>query len=311
MPDLNDHIRSFLEYLEIEKGRSLKTLNNYQYYIERFLNWSGLEKPSDITTDKIKEFRLWLNRQTDARGNQLKKTTQNYHLIALRGFLKYLTKQKIKVISSDQIELAKTGQRDISFLEDSELQRFLESPLRSAEKNAIIKLRDKAILELLFSTGTRVSEACNLKKEDVNLNKDEFTVRGKGDKLRVVFLSPAAKDCLKKYLNTRKDMSPYLFTSHDKAANSRKTQDFKPLTPRSIQRLVKKYSKLAGITKPVSPHSLRHSFATDLLSNGADLRSVQSMLGHSSITTTQIYTHITDKQLKQIHQTFHGRTRKK
>jgi site-specific recombinase XerD len=308
---LQNLIREFLEYLEIEKGRSQMTIRNYEFYLNRFLAWSNSKSPEQITSDTVRNYRLWLNRQKDAAGQFLKKNTQNYHLIALRAFLKYLAKRDINTLPPEKIELAKMPERQIEFLEGFDLENFMEAPLK-VEVPEIIKLRDKAILETLFSTGLRVSELSNLKKDDINLNKDEFTVRGKGSKLRVVFLSNQAKYWLKKYLEVRKDMSQYLFTNHDKASIMRnKTKKDKPLTPRSIQRIVEKYAKVAGITKKITPHVLRHSFATDLLINGADIRSVQSMLGHSSITTTQIYTHITDRQLREVYKNFHGKRRRK
>jgi site-specific recombinase XerD len=274
--------------------------------------------PSTITHEEVRKYRLWLNRLIDVHGDPLKKNTQNYHLIALRSFLKYLAKRDIKTLSAEKIELMKMPDRDVSFLDGSDLNRILEAPLTvrddSDNPNSIIqKYRDKAILELFFSTGLRVSELANLLKEDVNLTRDEFSIEGKGGKRRVVFLSEQAKHWIKKYLGLRKDMNPYLFVSHDKRTapkkKSAKESQYDPLTTRSMQRIVKKYAKMAGITKPVSPHTLRHSYATDLLQNGADIRSVQAMLGHSSITTTQIYTHITDKELKNIHKKFHGKAR--
>lgn len=299
-------ITDFLEYLEIEKGRSQLTVRNYGFYLRRFLFWSKIDSPKKITLDLVRKYRLWLSRVKNPRGKNLSLATINYHLIALRSFLKYLAKRDIKSLAPEKIELAKTGERQISFLEGKDLENFLDAPLQIKEKE-IIKLRDKAILELLFSTGLRVSELCNLKKEDVNLKKDEFAVEGKGGRWRVVFLSNQAKYWLKRYLEKREDISPYLFVRHDKA--SEKKQE-KGITPRSVQRLVKKYAKVAGITKKITTHTLRHSFATDLLANGADLRAVQELLGHKNITTTQIYTHITDHHLKEVYQAFHARRRK-
>jgi len=310
MTKLEQLTKEFLEYLEIEKGRSQKTTDNYKFYLKRFFSWAKIKEPSQIEQDLVRNYRLWLNRLKDRAGQLLKKNTQNYHLIALRTFLKYLAKRDIKTLAPEKIELAKMPDRQIEFLEGSDLENFLEGPFK-IEQQEIIKYRDKAILETLFSTGLRVSELANLKKDSINLNKEEFTVRGKGSKLRVVFLSNQAKHWLKKYLDVRKDMSGYLFTNHDKASLKRsKNKDDKGLTPRSVQRIVEKYAKIAGITKKITPHVLRHSFATDLLQNGADIRSVQAMLGHSSITTTQIYTHITDKQLREVYKSFHGRKRK-
>ena len=301
--------QDFLDYLEIEKGRATNTVGNYKFYLKRFFIWANITDPGQIDQNVVRNFRLWLNRQKDAAGQLLKKNTQNYHLIALRAFLKYLAKRDIKTLAPEKIELAKMPDRQIEFLEGSDLENFLQGP-EKVEQPTIIKLRDKAILETLFSTGLRVSELASLKIEAVNLNKDEFTVRGKGAKLRVVFLSNQAKHFLKQYLAARKDMSAYIFTNHDKAGKKRnKSKDDKGLTPRSVQRIVQKYAKIAGITKKITPHVLRHSFATDLLTGGADIRSVQAMLGHSSITTTQIYTHITDKQLREVYKNFHGRKR--
>jgi len=308
--DLQNLIRQFLEYLEIEKGRLTNTIENYKFYLNRFLKWAQITKPEQITQELVRNYRLWLNRQTDSTGSPLKKNTQNYHLIALRAFLKYLAKQDVSTLAPEKIELAKMPERQIEFLEGSDLEHFLEAPFK-IEQPEILQLRDKAILETLFSTGLRVSELAGLKKGDINLNKEEFTVRGKGAKLRIVFLSNQSKYWLKKYLDSRKDMSAYLFTNHDKAGTKRnKNKDDKGLTPRSVQRIVQKCAKIAGITKKITPHVLRHSFATDLLQNGADIRSVQTMLGHSSITTTQIYTHITDKQLREVYKNFHGRKRR-
>ena len=320
---LPKYLREFLEHLEIEKNRSDKTIQNYDFYLSRFLNWLGTNKKvENITGEKVRQYRLWLNRLVDVHGEPLKKNTQNYHLIALRSFLKYLAKRDIKALSSEKIELMKMPDREVSFLEGSDLNRLLDAPLsfnklkdgdeKKAGMTILIKYRDKAILEMLFSTGLRVSELIKLKKDNVNLKKEEFSVTGKGRKTRVVFLSEQSKYWLKKYLETRKDMNPYLFVSHDKRTTKQKNgKEIKdePLTPRSVQRLVQKYARVAGITKEVTPHTLRHSYATDLLQNGADIRSVQAMLGHSSITTTQIYTHITDKELKNIYKKFHGKQR--
>ncbi|OIO19052.1 MAG: hypothetical protein CO029_00940 [Candidatus Magasanikbacteria bacterium CG_4_9_14_0_2_um_filter_41_10] len=318
---LDTYLTEYLEHLEIEKNRSPKTLENYAFYLGRFLEYLGGKKsPAAITHEEVRKYRLWLNRLIDVHGEPLKKNTQNYHLIALRSFLKYLAKRDINTLVAEKIELMKMPDRDVSFLEGSDLNHILEAPLKeqheSESPNTVLqKYRDKAVLELLFSTGLRVSELATLQKEDINLARDEFSIEGKGGKRRVVFLSEQAKYWIKKYLGLRKDMNPYLFISHDKRKQEDRTKakgqsQYDHLTPRSVQRLVKKYAKMAGITKPVSPHTLRHSYATDLLQNGADIRSVQAMLGHSSITTTQIYTHITDRELKNIHKKFHGKGRK-
>lgn len=303
---LSFHLRPFLEYLEIEKGRSGLTVRNYSFYIQRFLDWAKDPAPDAISNEDIRQYRLYLNRLEDGRGGTLKKSTQNYHLIALRSFLKYLAKNDVETIAPEKIELAKQGTRDVSFLDASDLMRLLEAPSKS-DAPKILQARDRAILELFFSTGMRVSELAGLKQDMINLTRDEFTVRGKGDKTRIVFLSHQAKFHLKEYLGLRTDESPYLFIRHDRAKALQQTP--KPITPRSIERLVHHYSMAAGIPKHVTPHTLRHSFATDLLINGADIRSVQAMLGHASITTTQIYTHVTNQQLKEVHKAFHGTTR--
>ncbi len=304
MAKLSSHLRTFLEYLEVEKGRSALTVRNYDFYLKRFITWAKDPDPSDITMDMIHRFRLYLNRLASRGEGTLKKTTQNYHLIALRSFLKFLARNDVKTMAPEKIELAKQGSRDVAFLDGTDLQRLLEAP-EKAELAPIVKARDKAILELFFSTGMRVSELAGLKRDQINLARDEFTVRGKGDKTRVVFLSNQARHALRTYLEMRKDEVPFLFVRHDRAKDDK---DVSAITPRSVERLVKYYSVLAGIPKKVSPHTLRHSFATDLLMNGADLRSVQAMLGHSSITTTQIYTHVTNQQLKDVHKAFHGKT---
>lgn len=298
--------RRFLTYIEVEKNKSLLTRRNYEHYLTTFLAVSRVAKPAQLTLDDVRDFRLWLNRQTNVHGQPIKKSTQNYYLIALRSFLKYLAKNDVKTLTAEKIELAKVGERQVSFLEGDDLKRFLDAPLRVPKKN-LASYRDKAILEVLFSSGLRVSEIAQLKRDHVNLKKDEFTVRGKGDKLRIVFLSPEAKLWLGEYLQRRKDTSPYLLVRHDRAG--RRQADPQPLTPRSIQRLVDHYAKAAGLTKRVTPHTLRHSFATDLLMNGADIRSVQAMLGHASIQTTQIYTHVTNPRLREIYKKHHGKNR--
>lgn len=325
--DINNALRQFLEYLEIEKNRSPRTVNNYDFYINRFLTFAKVITPAEIDLEKVRQFRLFLHRQKDRNGREMKTSTQNYHLIALRSFLKFLARRDIKTLTAEKIELAKMPERQIAFLEGNELDRLLQAPLKEntggdAKIQSLIKLRDKAILELFFSTGLRISELTNLKKDDINLNKEEFSVRGKGGKVRVVFLSNQARYWLGQYLKQRHDFNPYWFIPLDRAEKGRekkagaagflsrkKTIQFECLTPRSVQRLIKRYSKQAGITKKVTPHVLRHSFATDLLQNGADIRSVQAMLGHSSITTTQIYTHVTDKGLRDIFHNYHGKKR--
>lgn len=299
-------ITEFLDHLEIEKNRSPRTRENYDFYLKRFAAFAKDPAPTAITGDLVRAYRLYLNRLADERGEPLKKNTQNYHLIALRAFLKYLAKRDIKSLAAEKVELGKMPERQVAFLSGDDLERLLNAPLTAPSADALVARRDRAILELLFSTGLRVSELCGLKRESINLKRDEFTVRGKGSKLRVVFLSETARDTMKQYLEKRADLSPYLFARHDRAI-ARGSVDT-PLTPRSVQRLVSHYARAAGITVAVTPHTLRHSYATDLLRSGADIRSVQSMLGHSSITTTQIYTHITNQHLREIHKQFHGKS---
>jgi site-specific recombinase XerD len=302
MSSLNRLLTDFLEYLEIERSRSQKTIENYHHYLKRFLTWAKISDPKDITAELVRSYRLYLNRKTDEHGKELKKVTQNYHIIAIRSFLKYLSKRDIKSLAAEKIEVGKNPSHEIEFLDSDELDRLLQS----ANGSDIKSLRDRAILELLFSAGLRVSELININRDQLNVSRQEFSVTGKGDKIRIVFISNTAKEALERYLNKRIDIDPALFVRFSKKKKT-ENEKTKRLTPRSIQRIVKFYAAKAGIVKDVHPHTLRHSFATDLLSNGADIRSVQTMLGHSSITTTQIYTHITNKQLKEIHKQFHGK----
>lgn len=311
--ELQEWKRRFLEYTEIEKGRSLNTVENYDRYITRFLEYSKLTNPEDINYEVVREYRLWLNRQpaTESRrgvsGTTLKKRTQNYYLIALRAFLKYLMRQGVPVMSPEKIELAKVSERELDLISEQDLGRLLSAP----KGDTLSSFRDTAILELLFSTGLRVSELCRLSR-DIDLSRDEFSVRGKGEKVRVVFLSDTAKKSLKIYLDKRTDVDDALFVQvgrGGKNTNAQKEGSLR-LTPRSVERLVKHYAIKAGISKKVTPHVIRHSFATDLLNNGADLRSVQALLGHSSIVTTQIYTHVTDSKLREVHKEFHDKKRK-
>ncbi len=295
-------LRQFLEYTEIERGRAIKTVENYEHYLDRFFTQMEIKEIPDITEDKIREFRLWLNRQPGTAGT-MKRRTQNYYLIALRAFLKYLRKRGIDGLNPERIELAKLPERQIDLISSAELERLISATDGDSEK----ALRDKAIMEMLFSTGLRVSELCAL-NSDIDLSRDDLSVRGKGDKVRVVFLSPAAKDAARAYMKARKDMEEALFVNIPKVGkDSKKTPS--RLTPRSVERTMKFYAAKAGITKKVTPHVLRHSFATDLLSNGADLRSVQALLGHASINTTQIYTHVTDAHLREVHKKFHSKQR--
>lgn len=305
---LRDLARQFLEYLEIEKGRSVLTVTNYNRYLERFLDYTKVDDPKKLTEEMVREYRLWLNRQPGTKigrhTDTLKRKTQNYYLIALRAFLKYLRKRGIESLNPERIELAKVPDRSLDLISPQELDRLMKGP----DTNTIRGLRDKAILELLFSTGLRVSELCNLSQEDVDLSRDEFSVRGKGDKIRVVFLSDTAREAVRAYLKARTDFDDAMFVQYGKNAKQEqvKNKDIR-LTPRSVQRIMKQYATRAGITRKVTPHVIRHSFATDLLSNGADLRSVQALLGHANIATTQVYTHVTDKHLRDIHKKFHSR----
>lgn len=305
---LHQLFKDFLEYLEIEKGRSQKTIENYRHYIGRFFEWLAPHlkkneeslKAEDITVESVRKFRLFLNNLQGKESETLKRNTQNYHLIALRTFLSYLIKRDIPVLAPDKIELAKHPPREISFLNPEEIDRLLKSP----SGNHIRVLRDRAILDTLFSSGSRVSELCALNRGQIDWQKGEITVRGKGDKLRVVFLSSDAKLDIQEYLKKRVDMDPSLFIRIPRDNKFEKYSNLR-LTPRSIQRIVRHYASKAGLVKKVTVHTLRHSFATDLLRAGADIRSVQAMLGHASITTTQIYTHVTDKELRGVHERFH------
>lgn len=302
----NNYITDFLDYMEIEKNRSQRTLGNYHHYLMRFEEFSkraGKQNlsPAQITLPLVRKYRQWLNRYKDTSGKNLKLATQNYHVIALRAFLKFLAKNDIKSLSAEKIELPKTPARTVDFLEIYEIDQLFDA---IPKDNKLQNLRDYAIVQTLFSTGLRVSELTALTRAKINLQRGEFMVRGKGDKPRIVFVSNEAKAALTRYLEKRKDNNEFVFISHGVNSNA------ESLTPRSIQRIIQKYATKAGIVKQVTPHTLRHSYATDLLINGADIRSVQALLGHSSITTTQIYTHITNRQLKEVHQAFHGRRRR-
>lgn len=302
-----DAKRQFLEYIEIERGRAVKTIENYDHYLSRFFEQMQIKNIGDISEQNVREFRLWLNRQPGTKSDSMKRRTQNYYMIALRAFLKFLRKRDISAISPEKIELAKLPERQIDLINSAELERLLRAPADALAKETdehkkIAYLRDSAILELLFSTGLRVSELCAL-NSDIDLARDEMSVRGKGEKVRVVFLSPAAKAAVRDYLKARKDMEEALFVDGRPDSPHR-------ITPRDVQRHLKIYVARAGITSVVTPHTLRHAFATDLLSNGADIRSVQQLLGHASINTTQIYTHITDSHLREIHKKYHGKNRR-
>jgi site-specific recombinase XerD len=298
-------VAQFLEYLELEQNRSAKTIQNYNHYLTRLSDFAGDIKLSDIDVELIRKWRLWLNRLGTNTSDELSKTTQNYHLIALRSFLRFCAKRGLPALAPDKIELARTKRPQVTFLTPEEIERLCAQPTTGTA----VGLRDRAIIELLFSSGLRVSELVGLDRDHVNLARREFMVRGKGQKDRPIFISAEAAEWIKLYLAKRQDNSKPLFIRYSGTKQTDLSGDFKRLTARSIQRMIARYAKLAGITKHVSPHTLRHSFATDLLMNGADLRSVQAMLGHSNIATTQIYTHVTDPHLKEVHTKFH-RTQK-
>jgi len=294
----------FLEYLEIEQNRSQKTIANYDHYLTRLVDFAGEIKVGDIDAELVRKWRLWLNRLGTNTSDELGKSTQNYHLIALRSFLKFCSKRGITAMAADKIELARTHRDQVTFLTPEELERMFEQP----ETTTLNGMRDRAILELLFSSGLRVSELVNLDRDHINLKRREFMVRGKGQKDRPIFISEQAATWVQAYLNMRTDNSKPLFIRYSGTKAVSLNGNFYRLTVRSVQRLVAHYALMAGITKHVSPHTLRHSFATDLLMNGADLRSVQAMLGHSNISTTQIYTHVTDPHLKAVHEKFHHKS---
>lgn len=296
----------FLEYLEIEQNKSQKTIRNYDHYLTRLIDFAGDIKIADITPDLVRKWRLWLNRLGTNTADEIQKNTQNYHLIALRSFLRFCAKRDIDALNADKIELAKTARKQVTHLAYDEIQQLFNS----VDTTKAAGLRDRAILELLFSSGLRISELVNLDRDHINLNRKEFTVRGKGQKDRPIFISDEAAEWVQRYLDKRTDSSQALFIRYGGHKQSDTSGDYLRLTARSVQRMVNHYAKLAGITKQVSPHTLRHSFATDLLMNGADIRSVQAMLGHSNIATTQIYTHVTDPHLRDMHQKFHRKNPK-
>lgn len=303
--NISELVTDFLEYLEIEQNRSQKTISNYDHYLVRLVEFSDDCDIEKIDAEMIRQFRLHLNRLKDTRGELLSKTTQNYHLIAIRSFLKYLAKRDIKSISSDKIELAKVARPQVGFLDTAEVERMLGAINTSTAPG----LRDRAVVELLFSGGLRVSELVSINRDQVNVERREFTIRGKGQKDRPIFISEQAADWIGRYLATRTDTGSPLFIHYSGSQNDEDDGMYTRLTVRSVQRLVKRYALAAGITKDVTPHTLRHSFATDLLMNGADLRSVQGLLGHANISTTQVYTHLTDPQLKRVHEEFHHKSK--
>ncbi|MEX2054141.1 MAG: site-specific tyrosine recombinase/integron integrase [Candidatus Colwellbacteria bacterium] len=295
--DIQTALKNFLDYLDIEKNRSPATRRNYERCLKRFIEQGKLKNVSDISEDSIRAFRVYL--ASDMLN--LKKRTQAYHVIVIRNFLKYLAREGIKSVPPERVELPQVPMRQIKVVEYDDIERLLDAP-----KGASLKaLRDRAILETLFSTGLRVSELCGLDRF-INLGRGEISVRGKGEKVRVVFLSDRAREVIKKYLDKRQDAEEALFIS---ISHGKNPKVLGRINPRTVQRLVNRYTRAAGITGKITPHQLRHQFATDLLSNGADLRSVQELLGHSNISTTQIYTHVTNRELREVHKSFHGRKR--
>ena len=296
--------QDFLEYLEIEQNRSQKTINNYDHYLTRLVDFAGDIDINEITPELIRKYRLWLNRLGTSHSDELEKSTQNYHLIAIRSFLKYCAKRDLNSMPAEKIDLARVTRKQVTFLTPEEINNMLAK----LDTSKISGLRDRAILELLFSSGLRVSELVGLNKDHINLIRREFMVRGKGQKDRPIYISEDAAYWINKYLERRTDNDPALFLRYSGTKKTDTSGNFLRLTQRSVQSMVAKTALLAGITKHVSPHTMRHSFATDLLMNGADIRSVQSLLGHSNISTTQVYTHVTDAHLKKVHEQFHHKT---
>lgn len=291
-------IKEYIKYCKVSRGYSIHTVRNYQKYLSTLEAWCSdnqIENIEQLTRSDIEDFQISLIEKSSA----LSKKTQNYYLISIRSLFKYLIERDVAVLAPEKITLSKTPAREIHALELEEIEQ-----LAQPRSSSIADLRDSAIVNVLFSTGMRVSELQSLKRKDINVDRGEFSVRGKGGKIRPVFLTEVAKQSVKLYLSKRTDDNPYVFAQHH-----RKNDD-SPMSARGIQRRLTQLAKTAGIVKPVSPHKLRHSFATELLRNGADLRAVQAMLGHSSITTTQVYTHVTDKNLREVHQRFHDQTEK-
>lgn len=299
---MSELILDYIEHLEVEGGRAAKTAENYRHYLERFIEFTGDDTVDKITSEQVRKYRLWLNRYKNDNGDDLSTITQSYHLIALRGFLGYLSKRDIPSLSPDKVDLPKVNRKQVTFLTFEEVKRMISCiPADESEEH----LRDRAILELLFSSGLRVSEMVNLNRDHINTKRREFMVRGKGQKDRPIFVGKSAAEHVEHYLAKRADTLSPLFINYSRNNAPGTSGDFRRLTPRSIQRIISRYARLAGITKHVSPHTMRHSYATDLLMNGADIRSVQSMLGHSNISTTQVYTHVTDAHLREVYEKFH------
>ncbi|HHH12468.1 MAG TPA: hypothetical protein ENJ77_01175 [Candidatus Moranbacteria bacterium] len=298
---LGEHLRRYLENLELFRERSLATVQNYERYLLRFFLWAEIDRPEEITAELVRRWRLYLNRLTNIYGENLRKSTQNYHLIALRAFLRYLASEDIPSLSAEKIPVGSCPSRKVDFLTPEEIRRLLGA----LSGDGIIALRDRAIIETLFSTGLRVSELVSLDRDRANLRERSFSVLGKGGKRRPVFLSERAAAALTEYLAKRNDADPALFVRHGRGRRAHPEKEDLRLTPRSVQRIVARAAAKAGIPKDVHPHTLRHSFATDLLRAGADIRAVQELLGHSNITTTEIYTHITNTRLREIHRKFH------
>lgn len=307
--ELDRLIEEFLEHLEIERQSSPLTIRNYRHYLGRFSNWFKRQnfkaKPSSVDLEKVKKYRVYLARFTAPNGQPLSLSTQAYYVIALRAFLRWLVKNDYDTLAPEKIDIPKSKSRSVKFLSADQIERFLSQPLPSKKTG----LRDKAILEVLFSTGLRVSELVSLDRGQIDLKRREFGIVGKGKKARVVFLSARAVKWLKKYLNSRKDDLKPLFINFKGGEIKDDGGEKRRLTARSVQRIVDKYSKKAKLPIKVTPHVVRHTFATDLLIAGADLRAVQEMLGHENVQTTQIYTHVTNRQLRSIHEAFHGKGR--
>jgi site-specific recombinase XerD len=303
--DLSAEIRRFLEYLEIERNCSRLTIRNYLHYLEELVKYLSVDgkipKLSDVNPESIRNFRLYLSRKKGVAGD-MKTVTQGYYVIALRSFLKWLIKNDFKVMQPEKLEVPKNSEHSLKFLDNDQMIRLLNQPLTS-QKGGI---RDRVILELLFSTGLRVSELVSLNRDQINLKTREFGIVGKGGKSRVVFISKQAAESLDKYLKSRMDKFKPLFIRYSGKKDITLDDKSVRLTARSIQRLVKKYVKLARLPVMATPHTLRHSMATDLLRSGADLRSVQEILGHKNIATTQIYTHVTDARLREVHEKYHS-----